>query len=514
MTEALDFAWTRRDTPAYRRLSALQPALPATQVLLTRGGDARIEITPGEGVNRYGCPPLPAPDVTAFASSTASIVSSEAFVAADRLRSRLVTQDVLADAPGAYARELDRIRCELTTLCGLDDLKDLQIAFAASGTDLHLIVGELLGSAPLVAIGVEPGETGGGIGAALAGRHFSTRTALGGRANAGEAIGTDAPPRDVVAISCRGPDGSLRPDAVVEQDLQAAVARAVAAGARVLLVITDVSKTGLISPSLAAVAGLRDRWPDEVDVLVDACQFRLTPRSLRAYLEAGFLVAVTGSKFLTGPTFSGALLASGRTGQRLGGQPLSRGLRSYCARAEWPGHWAAAASLPNADNLGLLLRWEAALCELRAFRAVPEDVTAAILGAFAHAVQARLSADPAFEPLAIRAPDRRPLLTGSGWDEIPTIFPFLLRAPAGGHAFLDRPATDLVYRALRDDGLHLGQPVACGEREGAPVSAVRLCASARLVVEAHREGAWGTNRLIRRAMDALDRTAMAAMNGG
>jgi hypothetical protein len=83
---------------------------------------------------------------------------------------------------------------------------------------------------------------------------------------------------------------------------------ALAQGRRVLLVLADVSKTGLIAPSLACVTALQRRWPDALDILVDACQFRLAPATLRAYLIHNFMIALTGSKFLTGPTFSGALL--------------------------------------------------------------------------------------------------------------------------------------------------------------------------------------------------------------
>jgi hypothetical protein len=36
--------------------------------------------------------------------------------------------------------------------------------------------------------------------------------------------------------------------------------------------------------------------------------------------------------------------------------------------------------------------------------------------------------------------------------------------------------------------MHLGQPVYCGERDGEPVNALRLCLSARLIVAACADG--------------------------
>ncbi len=326
----------------------------------------------------------------------------------------------------------------------------------------------------------------------------------------------------------RAADGMPRPAALVDAEIVALATRAAGMGRRVLLTLVDVSKTGLIAPSPARALALRERLPDAVELLVDACQFRLAPSGLRAYLEHGFMVALTGSKFLAGPAFSGALLIPAATARRLRGLPLAPALRPYSARADWPRDWSAAESLGDRVNYGLLLRWEAALAELRHFRAVPEADIAAILAAFARAVEARLRADPAFEPLEVPALAGRRLPAAPSWDHIKTIFPFLLRRahPDGGAALLSPAETERVHRLLGVDacdaiGLavadpdragaalrcQLGQPVACGSRDGQPVSALRLCASARLVVEA---AAHGVDGVIRRASAALDKAALLA----
>jgi hypothetical protein len=46
---------------------------------------------------------------------------------------------------------------------------------------------------------------------------------------------------------------------------------------------------------------MKTRFGDPPDVLVDACQFRISPQTLAEYLACGLLVAVTGSKFVGGP---------------------------------------------------------------------------------------------------------------------------------------------------------------------------------------------------------------------
>jgi hypothetical protein len=301
-----------------------------------------------------------------------------------------------------------------------------------------------------------------------------------------------------------------------------------AAGRRVLLTLVDVSKSGLIAPSPGCVAALQERLPESVEVLVDACQFRIAPATLRAYLQRGFMVALTGSKFLTGPSFSGVLLVPESVATRLRGRQLPPALRAYCSRAEWPGGWEAAGLLDDVANFGLLLRWEAALQELRAFHALPQAQVARFLQDFAQAIQQRLGSDPLFEPLPVPQIDRRPLIEAASWDHIQSIFPFLLYHPAtpAGRAPLTRAETVWVYRLLQAEmdipgavvdvarlRFQLGQPVACGSRDGVPVSALRLCASARLVVEALAEDGRNASAVIEKALAALDKAALLLRSG-
>jgi hypothetical protein len=506
MGMALDRSTSLASAPADPAPETL--SFPSTADLLAQGGDARLALDPRTGLNRYGCSPHPVTSRLDFASSTASIISAPAYAEACALRERLANSATPAAA--AYGRELDRLRADLIGLNGLSGLAGLQIAFAASGTDLHLMVAELVGGEPdrpLLCLAVEAEETGSGVPQALSGRHFSDRAALGEAVTPGEAVGAGA--SRFVAVPARDADGALRPGADIEAELDALVLEASKAGQRVLLTVTDVSKTGLIAPSLAAMAALRRRFPRTLEVLVDACQFRLAPATLRAYLEAGLMVAVTGSKFLTGPTFSGALFVPGRMAERLQGRLLQPGFARYSARAEWPERWVAGAGLPEAANFGLLLRWRAAVCELAAFRAIPEARVAGFLSAFADAIEARLAVDPNLDPIPARPLDRRAIGADGGWDAIPTIFPFRLRgAPDGGH--LSNAALQAVYRTLRDAGVRLGQPVACGRVDGEPVSALRLCASARVVTDAVGEAGIGAEAMIARALEALDAAGEAA----
>lgn len=482
--------------------------LPTTEQLLLSGGDARIALTADGKANRYGCAPHPDPDMLAFGSSTATAISSEGFAAAARLRQRLVSDTTHSPAQ-LYARELDRVRTELRTLCGLDDLPRPDIVFAASGTDLHLLAAALAGPVRVIVAGAE--ETGRGVPLAVSGCHFSTRSALGKEVQQGVPA-TNADALEVVTVPIRSADGTPRAATDIDADVEALALEAVSMARRVLLIVVDVSKTGIIAPSPSCAARLHKRFDGALDVLIDACQFRISPATMRAYLQQQFMVAITGSKFLTGPTFAGALFIPRGLNDRLRKRPLTPDLSAYSTRADWPADWVTAQTLDHGPNFGLLLRWEAALQEFRAFRGVSEARLTIFLRSFASAIGQRLHTDPAFAPVPVPDLRRFDQDETSGWDRIQTIFPFLLRHP-DTERLLDREQTMKIHQLLQHVGqqfgevqCQLGQPVDCGEQDGLPVSALRICASARLVVEAARPT--GERRVIERAMLALDRTAM------
>lgn len=502
--------------------------IPPTAALLVQGGDARVVLDATSGCNKYGCQAYPDPALIALGSSTASVISPEGFAAACSLREKLQQCASIEPAAVSYTRELDRIRAELIALCRLNDLSGLEVVFAASGTDSHLIAAQLLQhqGQPLCAIMVDEAETGSGVAAALAGRHFSTRTALSSMVEAGSAI-SDLPIK-VVTVAMRLEDGSPRTAGAIDAEVRARTLEAVADGQRVLLTQVDVSKTGMIAPSIACVTALHQQYPSQVDVLVDACQWRISMATLRAYLDYGYIVAITGSKFITGPTFSGALLMPSPVANALRQFPVPASLRAYSARADWSRHWDVGNLREDATNYGLLLRWEAALAELRLFLALPEHRVSEFLQKFAAAVERKLASDPVFESLPV--PDlQRFEESVAGWDQYPTIFPFLLKRQLdnGTAALLNNDEIMQIYHdlqyslseeissdsdvALKEalaSRVQLGQPVRCATCNGLPASALRLCMSARMIADALSLNGAGESAVIAQALGALDKVAL------
>lgn len=512
-------------------LKALHLKFPSTIELLCQGGDDRISLSENTTVNKYGCTPYPNPSLISFSSSTASIVSEAAFSAAEDLRDTimLALEDELPVT--VYTHELNRIKHELLCLCALDDMANLEVIFGASGTDLHLIAAQLTTASknlPLLAIMPDVNETGSGVSAALTSCHFGNFSALGQNVTKGLPVKyTNAV--EVVSVSMRFADGNLRPEAVIDAEIEALVENAVKLGQSVLLILVDTSKTGLISPSLACAIKLKKCYPSLVNILVDACQFRISSATLRAYLEFDFMVMITGSKFLTGPVFCGALLVPQLVANEMLSQPTPLGLSKYSSRAEWPENCMASKSLNNVANFGLLLRWQSALEELKQFKSLSDIQIGNFTQRFANAIQNRLKSDEKFSQVSVR-PLRRHLLNNEcNWDELPTIFTFkMFREGKNGlkqqlnhqetlqiHQWLqmnpinkNRPDIKTIDANVETMQCQLGQPVFIGRHEGQPISGLRLCLSARLIVDGAANNEKYGNDVIQTALSALDNVGL------
>ena len=134
------------------------------------------------------------------------------------------------------------------------------------------------------------------------------------------------------------------------------------------------------------------------------------------------------------------------------------------------------------------------------------------LQAFAAAIKQRMENDPIFELLPVPELQRFPFSNTPSWDNVQTVFPFLLSHPARatGENLLSSEEMAQVYRALQEnthDPVQLAQPVDCGRRGVIAISALRLCMSSRLIVEAMEQNGRNQQVVINRALKALDKVA-------
>lgn len=449
-------------------------SLSDTTSILVQGGDTRI--APSLGSNEYDCQPCPDPGLISFASSTASTISEAGLAAADGLLKKIGnTPD-----PDVFDSEFKRIRKEILSLCELNDHLGLELVLAASGTDAHLIASRLI--APDYILMVQGSETGRGVAKALSGHHFSARSSYCDNLSEGEAV-TKGIACPVQEIRLRNTDGNLRPIKSIDHEVCRQVESLTQKGAKVLLVVADISKSGILAPSPYVAHLLKEKFPEKLEILIDACQFRMAPPTLRSYLTKGFMVAFTGSKFLTGPAFSGGLFIPDSVKH----VRMPIGLYAYSSCYEWP-EGMRSVHLSDKINMGLLLRWEAALTEFRAFKTIPETALEDFLKNFAKTALSLIADNQNLESLTVLPLDRTAFTANQSWDQIQTIFPFRI-LNKGNHLGLEK--TRNVHRLLQQDlsclsnspyaafRCCLGQPVLVSEQD----SALRFCASARLAVK-------------------------------
>lgn len=477
------------------RIIRLWSVIGTCETIMETGGDIRLQRDPQTDLNGYGCSHRPRPWAVTFASSTASSVSERGYEAADRARLRLTAAMLRSGDRSPLLAESLAIRRAIGKAFGVP--RGGAVALAASGTDSELLALGLshlpATNQPFTTILLAPEETGSGVPMAAMGRHFAVDTARGVDVSRSEPIEGFRPDTALISIPLRDGEGQVRPAASVEAEITAAVAAAIDSGHRVILHALDLSKTGLLAPSMALLRSLRSRFDGALDIVVDACQSRIAPERVRDYLALDAVVQVTGSKFLTGPPFAGAALMSQAIAARLTSGALPAGLGAYFSQGDWPRGATAAHRLPVGTNYGLLLRWRAALAEYRSFAAVGPAQTTAVIERFKDTVVRAIEAHGIFVLQPVPALQRN----GALWDNERTIFAFAVREPGKSGRLLDPAAMRLLYRWLNADCsalfvaaseralaariCHIGQPVALPNTGGAQTGWLRVSAGARLI---------------------------------
>jgi hypothetical protein len=232
---------------------------------------------------------------------------------------------------------------------------------------------------------------------------------------------------------------------------------------------------------------LTERLGDAIDVVVDACQARLGPDAVAAYLARGWLVQMTGSKFWGGPPFSGALLVPATfQARQIRLAPLLASLTGYMARGEWPAEFGAARdSLPERTNLGLITRWRAAVAEVDQLSMIDSGTQILLARRFADLVTAALEGYPELLAVCAVPLDRSALCPSDPWSGESTIIPVIpTQTSNDARRLLTLDEVKVLHRQLAAKGLHVGQPVKIGT-----TAALRLCASGRtLLAMAERGG--------------------------
>nr|WP_294506782.1 hypothetical protein [uncultured Rhodopila sp.] len=392
---------------------------------LTAGGDSRLDIGGLSGLNKYLCPALPDPGIVCASSCTASPIEQNSFDAAAACFDALSGAASVRSRSMLLSEQTRRVERYLLRYFQADGLADAMLC--PSGTDAVLTAAGLLaaerGGAPLTAILPSASETGTGVPLAASGRLFD-----------GPCQGQIITPAEIgtLEVALRGPDGSPLPDDAVDAAYASAVS---AASGRAVVYLTYGTKTGLIAPHDP---------PAGAEVIVDACQARIDPARVAAYLRRGWPVVVTGSKFFGGPAFSGAVLFP--VARRIAG--LNR----------------------NVPGMGTVLRWIAAVEAMERFSGAAEDA-AKFLDRRIAAVEHEIMANPALVPIGGLARN------GPHWADRPSIVTFAVRDARKAGRLLPVKDLKLIHERLAHGGVLLGQPVSLGAFGG-----LRVAIGARDVV--------------------------------
>ena len=344
-----------------------------TEYLLMAGGDFRLNIDEVDLLNKYGCRPFPRPEAFTFASSTATSVSNFAYDKTDKVRSILIKNSLKNGFKETAVDFGESLKENLRNIFKLNE--ECEVIFSPSGTDAALQIAaitQIITDKEITHVLVASDETGSGVAGALQGCHFENNTALnypvkkGGKIEGFREI-------DLIKIPFRDESGQLKSTSELDVEVFTAISETNKLGRHVVLHVMDHSKLGYQSPSKNMLEKLNTLQDLSLQVLVDAAQLRLDPLDIRNYLSKGYIVSITGSKYFTGPPYSGALIFPETVSKviEVAKNVLPKGLTEYYNNSDWPTAWFCSKNLSDGFNFGSYMRWKAAIVEMDRYYKTP-----------------------------------------------------------------------------------------------------------------------------------------------
>ena len=344
-----------------------------TEYLLMDGGDLRLNIDEIDLLNKYGCRPFPRPDAFTFSSSTATSVSNFAFDKTDKVRSILIRNSLKNGFKNATIEFSELLKNNLKKVFKLNE--ESEIIFSPSGTDSSLQIAaitQIFSDKEITHVLVASDETGSGVPSALKGCHFENTTALNFPVKKGDKI-EGFRDVDLIKIPFRDENGALKSSKQLDEEVYDAIYKTNEQGRHIVLHTMDQSKLGYQSPSDELIKRLNALSKLSLQIIVDASQLRLDPKDIQNYLNKGYIVTITGSKYFTGPPYSGALLLPKSVSKVIHSvkNSLPAGLTQYYNHSDWPISWFCSNDLSDGYNYGSYMRWYAAIVEMDRYYKTP-----------------------------------------------------------------------------------------------------------------------------------------------
>lgn len=416
--------------------------------LIISGGDERLDLD--DGLNKYHLDPRTSAGTLHRGSCTCSplndAVERAASGALDALRSGSTTTG------GLLAHQRRRLLDLFVPEAGADDDHHPDVIFAPSGSDLcylPLLFSSLVDPGRrIVNVVATSEELGSGSLLAHDGRFFAGRSQIDDQLVKGDPI-SDGLLVESVFLPARAADG-----AIVDQGRRIEQLISERRGDDALIVNLVIGSKSGIENGVRIVERFAD---DDIMWTVDLCQMRARPALFDRLLELGCLLLCTGSKFYEVPPFCGAMLVPSVWIRRLARLEEVRvdGFDRIFSSLDFPPSLPGLVGAFDAvDNVGLRLRWEAALHEMELFDAVPEKRSAAMITEWHERVVERIARSNVLE------------LLGDQDETNDSIVSFRIRNADNG--FLDREQLADVHRRLATEEVPeiapheramIGQPV-------------------------------------------------------
>ena len=353
--------------------SILENLAKPTEYLLMSGGDLRLNIDEFQLLNKYGCRPFPRPEAFTFASSTATSVSNFAFDKTDKTRTILIQNSLKKGFKNTTLEFSELLKNNLRKALKIND--ECQIIFSPSGTDSSLQIAaitQIISDKKITHVLVASDETGSGVPAALKGCHFENTTALNYPVKKGDTV-EGFKDVDLIEIPLKNEKGELKTVAQLDDEVLNAISKTNDLGRHVVLHTMDQSKLGYQSPSVEMIKKLDKLHNLSIQIIVDGSQLRLDPKDIQNYLNKGYIVTITGSKYFTGPPYSGALIVPKSVSKTIDAvkKKLPKGLNNYYNHTDWPTTWFCSKDLSDGFNYGSYMRWNAAIVEMDRYYKTP-----------------------------------------------------------------------------------------------------------------------------------------------
>lgn len=496
---------TKDDQFSSNWLPTIEYLARPTEDLLMLGGDLRLNIDENDLLNKYGCRPFPRPAAFTFASSTATSVSNYAFDKAEKARSILINRSLSNTIENATNEYSELLKSNLRNALSIDD--DCDIIFSPSGTDSSLQIAaitQIITTKEITHVLVGSEETGSGVPAALKGLHFEKTTALGIPITKGDQIDgfRDV---EVAPIPFRDENGSLKSSYQIDTEVFDAVSKANKTGRHVVLHAIDQSKLGYQSPSSELIEKINTIENLSLQIIVDGAQLRLDVKDINNYLNKGYILMVTGSKYFTGPPYAGALIVPKQVGDAIESVKaiLPAGLTEYFNHYDWPASWECSKHLSDGFNYGTYMRWNAAIVEMKRYFETPILYRNLGIEMFCNFVGESIKESPILEQLY---EEHSSSLTYNsdefGLRTIRTIFPFFIKK---GDTILDVDDVKKLYLLLNSNisdqfedasletlrlaaqKCHIGQAVNVKHKENKKSAILRISLGARVISDSWKD---------------------------